>query len=273
MKIYYSNAIEANLLTFRFHKVLKSACLILISFGLAYSSFAQETGTSRPNHHFSGTITATNNGISLIPSFNLGRPAVFFDLSIGGERLSFDPMLRFGMDGKPWAFVFWGRYKVIKDKRFTLNVGLHPAFLFGDMKIMVDGKEESVMRVNRFLAGEIMPTYKVSNRFSIGLYYLQGHGFNPVPPKNSNFIALNTIFSNLPLGKEIKLKMNPQLYFLRVDENTGTYVTSSFTVTKDDFPIAFQTLFNQKIKSDVPSDNFVWNLSLLYNFSNNYKRD
>ena len=273
MKIYYSNTVEANLLTFRFHKVLKSVCLILISFGLTYTSLAQETGTSRPSHHFSGTITATNNGISLIPSFTLGRPAVFFDLSIGGERLSFDPMLRFGMDGKPWAFVFWGRYKVIKDKRFTLNVGLHPAFLFGDLKIMVDGKEESVMRANRFLAGEIMPTYKVSNRFSVGLYYLQGHGFNPVPPKNSNFIALNTIFSNLPLGKEIKLKMNPQLYFLRVDENTGTYVTSSFTVTKDNFPIAFQTLFNQKIKSQVPSDDFVWNLSLLYNFSNTYKRN
>lgn len=273
MKIYYSNTVEANLLTLRFQKVLKSACLILISFGLAYSSFAQETSTSRPSHHFSGTITGTNNGISLIPSFTLGRPAVFFDLSIGGERLSFDPMIRFGMDGKPWAFVFWGRYKVIKDKRFTLNVGLHPAFIFGDMKIMVNGKEETVMRASRFFAGEFMPTYKVSDRFSIGIYYLQGRGFNPVPPKNTNFVALNTIFSNLPLGKEIKLKMNPQLYFLRVDENTGTYVTSSFTVTKDNFPIAFQTLFNQKIKSQVPSDDFVWNLSLLYNFSNTYKRN
>jgi hypothetical protein len=251
----------------------KSICLSLIGFSLFSSSFAQETSNSRPSHHFSGTITATNNGISLIPSFTLGRPAAFFDLSIGGERLSFDPMLRFGMDGKPWAFVFWGRYKVIKDKRFTLNVGLHPAFIFGDMKIMINGKEESVMRASRFFAGEFMPTYKVSDRFSIGLYYLQGRGFNPMPPRNTNFIALNTFFSNLPLGKEINLRMNPQLYFLRVDENTGTYVTSSFTITKGNFPIAFQTLFNQKIKSAVPSDNFVWNLSLLYNFSNTYKRD
>lgn len=250
--------------------LLKRSYLILISFTLVTGIFAQN---AKPSHHFSGTITATNNGISLIPSFTLGRPAVFFDLSVGGERLSFDPMLRFGMDGKPWAFVFWGRYKVIKDKRFTLNVGLHPAFIFGEIPMMINGKEESVMRANRFFAGEIMPTYKVSDRFSIGIYYLQGRGFNPVPPKNTNFVALNTIFSNLPLGREIKLKMNPQLYFLRVDENTGTYVTSSFTVTKDDFPIAFQTLFNQKIQSQVAGDDFVWNLSLLYNFSNNYKRD
>lgn len=248
-------------------------CLILISFGLSIDTEAQEVVQERPSHHFSGTITATNNGISLIPSFTLGRPAVFFDLSIGGERLSFDPMLRFGMDGKPWAFVFWGRYKVIKDRRFTLNVGLHPAFIFNDIQIMVDGKEKTTMRASRFFAGEFMPTYKVSNRFSIGLYYLQGHGFNPTPPRNTNFIALNTIFSNLPLGKDLKLRMNPQLYFLRVDDTKGSYFTSSFTLSKDGFPIAFQTLFNQKIKSTVPSEDFVWNLSLLYNFNNTYKRN
>ncbi len=244
----------------------------MISFGLSPDGAAQESPKSSPTHHFSGTITATNNGISLIPSFTLGRPAVFFDLSIGGERLSFDPMIRFGMDGKPWAFVFWGRYKVIKDKRFTLTMGVHPAFIFSDMNILIDGKEKSVMRASRFFAGEFMPTYKVSDRFSLGIYYLQGRGFNPTPPKNTNFIALNTIFSNLPLGKDIKLRMNPQFYFLRVDENTGTYVTSSFTLSKDGFPVALQTLFNQKIKSTVPSDNFVWNLSLLYNFSNTYSK-
>ena len=162
-------------------------CLIFISFAFFLDGLAQESQKTNPTHHFSGTITATNNGISLIPSFTLGRPAVFFDLSIGGERLSFDPMIRFGMDGKPWAFVFWGRYKVVKDKRFTLNMGIHPAFIFSDMNIMIDGKEKSVMRASRFFAGEFMPTYKVSNHFSIGLYYLQGHGFNPTPPKNTNF--------------------------------------------------------------------------------------
>jgi hypothetical protein len=234
-------------------------------------AFAQETKSQI--RHFNGTITATNNGISLIPSFSLGRPAVFFDLSLGGERFSFDPMLRFGMDGKPWTFVFWGRYKVIKDSRFTLNVGAHPAFMFREMPIMVNGKEENMLGAQRFLAGEIVPTYKVSNRFSIGLYYLQGRGFNPIPPRNSNFLALNTVISNLPLGDGLLLKMNPQLYFLRVDQNTGTYITSSFTLTRRNFPIGIQTIFNQKIKSQVAGDDMVWNVSLLYNFSKNYVKN
>lgn len=247
------------------------SCLSLVLFFQGIASQAQTVGEPRP-FQFSGVITATNNGVSLIPSFTLGRPAVFFDLSMGGERLSFDPMLRFGMDGKPWSFVFWGRYKVIKDSRFTLNVGAHPAFIFQERTFMVDGQEETMMAAQRFFAGEIAPMYKVSERFSIGLYYLQGRGFNPVPPKNTNFLALNTVVSDLPIYKDVSLRMNPQLYLLRVDENSGTYVVSTFTLKKDGFPIGIQALINKKIKSQVPSDDLIWNVGLVYNFSKEFNK-
>ena len=104
---------------------------------LAMQVQAQESGSKQ----IGGVITATNNGVSIIPSFTLGRPALLFDLSLSGERFSFDPMLRFGMDGKPWSFVFWGRYKAIKDKPFTLTVGAHPAFIFAEriVKVIMHG--------------------------------------------------------------------------------------------------------------------------------------
>ena len=247
--------------------------LIFVSSSFMKNAMAQESLKQPMIHHFNGTITATNNGISLIPSFSLGRPALFFDLSVGGERLSFDPMFRFGMDGKPWAFVFWWRYKVVKDSRFTLNVGAHPAFIFSEMPVMVDGKEEKMMVTKRFLAGEITPMFKVSDRFSFGLYYLQGHGLNPVPPYRTNFLALNTVISDLPLFWNLNFSLNPQFYFLRVDDTSGTYFTSSFTLKKTDFPLRIQSIVNQKIKSDVPGDDFVWNVSLLYTFANEYKKD
>lgn len=256
----------------RVHSLGKTFALFVLAFTCFQSVSFSQTVEQAKTFHVNGTVTATNNGISLIPSFSLGRPAAFFDFSVGGERLSFDPMFRFGMDGKPWTFVLWGRYKVIKDKRFTLSVGAHPAFMFRDMTVLVDGKPATMMGTQRFIAGEILPMYKVNNHFSVGIYYLQGHGLNPIPPKSSKFLALNTVFSNLALSKEISLRMNPQVYFLSVDGVTGTYVTSSFTVTKKDFPIGFQTLFNQKIKSDVAGDNLVWNLSLLYNFSTNFSK-
>ena len=229
---------------------------------------AQESGSKQ----IEGVITATNNGVSIIPSFTLGRPALFFDLSLSGERFSFDPMLRFGMDGKPWSFIFWGRYKAIKDKPFTLTVGAHPGFIFQERIVKVNGQEKTMFVSQRFLAMEVAPMYKFSNRLSIGLYYLRGHGFNPIPPDNTNFLALNTVVSNIPLGGEFNLRVNPQLFFLKVDDTSGTYITSNFTVSKPGFPIGFQALFNQKIKSTIVGDDFIWNVGIMYLFSNTYQK-
>jgi hypothetical protein len=235
---------------------------------LAIQVQAQESGSKQ----IGGVITATNNGVSIIPSFTLGRPALLFDLSLSGERFSFDPMLRFGMDGKPWSFVFWGRYKAIKDKPFTLTVGAHPAFIFAERIVKVNGQEKTMFVSQRFLAMEVAPMYKFSNRLSMGLYYLRGHGFNPIPPDNSNFLALNTVVSNIPLGGDFNLRVNPQLFYLKVDDTSGTYITSNFTVVKPGFPIGFQGLVNQKIKSTIAGDDFIWNVGIMYLFSNTYQK-
>ena len=246
--------------------------LIFASFFVFTSLIAQEQAPAKPTGQFGGVITATNNGVSIIPSFTLGRPALLFDLSLSGDRFSFDPMLRFGMDGKPWSFVFWGRFKAIKDKPFTLTIGAHPAFIFAERIVKVNGQEKTMFVSQRFLAMEVAPMYKFSNRFSLGLYYLRGHGFNPIPPDNSNFLALNTVVSNIPVGGDFNLRVNPQLFYLKVDDTSGTYFTSNFTVTKPGFPIGFQGLFNQKIKSTIPGDDFIWNVGLLYLFSTPYHK-
>uniref|UniRef100_UPI0040474097 hypothetical protein n=1 Tax=Algoriphagus sp. TaxID=1872435 RepID=UPI0040474097 len=258
---------------FNFQQFRTTICvLIFASFCFPHSLLAQETVSAKPTGQFGGVITATNNGVSIIPSFTLGRPALLFDLSLSGERFSFDPMLRFGMDGKPWSFVFWGRYKAIKDKRFTLSLGAHPAFIFAERIVKVNGKEETMLVSQRFLTMEVAPTYKISKRLSMGLYYLRGHGFNPIPPDNSNFIALNTVISGVPMGGGFTMRINPQLFYLKVDDDSGTYATSNFTVSKPGFPIGFQGLVNQKIKSSIPGDDLIWNVGLLYIFSTPFHR-
>ncbi|MDA0314466.1 MAG: hypothetical protein O2829_04240 [Bacteroidetes bacterium] len=233
---------------------------------------AQETTPATPTGQFGGVITATNNGVSFIPSFTLGKPAVLFDLTLSGKRFSFDPGLRFGMDGKPWNFTFFGRYKAIKDKPFTLSLGGGPVFAFQKRLVKVNGKEVEMLVNQQFLIMELVPTYKISPKVSIGLYYLQGHGFNPVPPNRLNFLSLNTTISKLPIGKNLNLKINPQLFYLDVENSRGTYFTSNFTVTKPGFPIGFQTQFTQELNSEIPGDDFLWNVSLLYSFSTPFQK-
>lgn len=243
---------------------------ILVTVASFFELCAQEKDS--PTGKFGGVITASNNGVSIIPSFTLGRPALLFDLSLSGKRFSFEPMLRFEMNGKPWTFVFWGRYKIIKDKRFTLSVGGYPAYIFRERIVKVNGREETMFVSQRFLAGEVVPNYKISNRLSIGLYYLRGHGFNPIPPDNSTYFAFNPVISGIPVGGGFNMRINPQLFYLKVDDDSGTYATSNVTFSKPGFPIGFQGFVNQKIKSNIAGDDFIWSVGLLYIFSTPYKK-
>ncbi|MGM0946798.1 MAG: hypothetical protein ACQEW9_16595 [Bacteroidota bacterium] len=238
--------------------------LIVISFG----TLAQEEN----NRQLSGIITTTNNGVSIIPSFSLDRPAVYFDLSMGGERFSFDPMLRFGMDGKPWTLIFWGRYKVIKDKRFSLTIGGHPAFLFTENEMIVNGTEETAFVANRYVAGEVNTNYKITDKFSLGLYYQRGMGVQVITAKNSDFLALNAGFHDFTLKKDLMFSIAPQVFFLNLDDDSGFYANAALTFKKTDFPFQFQTFFNQKIKSSIDGNDLVWNVSLLYKFENLYTK-
>lgn len=92
--------------------------MLFLFINASHISFAQEEETvADKTYHFSGVITATNNGISIIPSFSLGKPALMFELSMGTEKFHSDPQFRFAMEGKPWAFVFWWRYQMYKSEK------------------------------------------------------------------------------------------------------------------------------------------------------------
>lgn len=62
---------------------------------------------------FRGTASVTHNGISLVPSFYYGEPALLIDLKFMKGKLSFEPDMRFDLEGKPWTLIFWLRYEAI----------------------------------------------------------------------------------------------------------------------------------------------------------------
>jgi hypothetical protein len=88
-------------------KLIKRLFLILILINLSHILFSQKEDSTKVPGHFGGTITVTNKGISIVPNLTLGKPAVIFDLSMGKRKLSFEPSLRFALEGKPWSFLFW----------------------------------------------------------------------------------------------------------------------------------------------------------------------
>ncbi len=243
--------------------------LLILSAGL--HAYAQSGAQDNRIQHFSGTISLTNNGISVIPSFSLGRPAAIFELSAGGEKLSFEPQFRFALEGKPWSFVFWFRYNLFENEKFRLRIGAHPAFLFNTVTLTDDGTPVEVIKTSRFIAGDIAPSFRLTKKISINPYYLMGHGFDP-GVHNSHYLSLITSFSNLEITRHLRFNITPQIFFLKMDKDHGYYFASSFSVGDDRFPVSIGAMFNQKIRSAIPSKDFLWNVSLIYSFSNQFKK-
>jgi len=82
-------------------KIYKKKFLFFLLLNLSYFSFSQKTDSTKIIDHFSSAVNFTNNGVSMIPTFTLGKPAAIFNFSIGLRKLSFEPELKFSLEGKP----------------------------------------------------------------------------------------------------------------------------------------------------------------------------
>jgi hypothetical protein len=244
--------------------------ILLILIALPRFGFSQHTDSTKVISNFGGAVTVTNNGISFIPTFSLGKPAAIFDMTVG-RRLSFEPQFRFALEGKPWSFIFWWRYKLVKTNKVAVTLGAHPAFLFRTITDTIDGVSQEIIRAQRNVAAEFSPSYFLAKNITIGIYYLYGYSFEKDVIKNVHYLTLNAGFSNIRLPWQFYLKFAPQVYYLNMDRQDGFYFSSVLTLANRKVPLAVSTLMNKTIQTDIAaSKNFVWNVGLVYSFNKNY---
>lgn len=247
--------------------------LVIILLMRTHVSFSQKADSAKSIRYFSGSVSVTNNGISIVPSFSLGKPAAIFNLSMGKNRFSFEQDLRFSLAGKPWSFLFWGRYKLVNNDRFQMSAGTHLGLNFKTSVLPINRDSSEVTVTRRYLAGELFPRYLLTKNTSIGIYYLYSHGIDAGTIKHTNFLTLNTNFSNIKLSDQFFMKVNPQFYYLKLDDEDGFYFTSSMTLVKKNFPLSVSAIINKVIQTNITaSENFVWNASLVYSFNKKYSK-
>ena len=231
-------------------------------------SFAQPKDST---FFFRTDLTITNNGFSIIPAFTLGKPAGFLDMKMGNKRLSFEPQFRFALEGRPWSLIFIYRYKLVKKSKFQLTLGGHlPGLNFVTRTVSIDGIDENLSVARRFLAGEIMPSYTLSKKSSIGLYLIRGHGFQKHGPQNSLFLSLQGNFTKLKLLGKSYFSFHPQAFYLKVDNNDGYYVNATTVFGIHDFPLTISGIVNKAIESSIPAQDFDWSLNLVYTLNKNF---
>ena len=234
---------------------------VMGTLGISLASAQQKDST----FYFRTDLSITNNGFSIVPAFTLGAPAAYLDMRMGNKRLSFEPQFRFALEGRPWSFIFIYRYKAIVKPRFQLTFGGHlPGLNYITRTVDVNGIEESLSVARRFLAGEVIPTYTISKKATVGLYYLRGHAFQQHGPQNTNFLSLQGNFTKLKLLGKAYFNFNPQVFYLKVDAHDGFYVNATTTLGIHGFPVTVAGIVNKAVTSTIAARNFDWNLSLVY---------
>lgn len=248
----------------------RKSSLVFILSTFALFSFSQNTDSTKPVSRFATIVTLTNKGISTIPNLTLGKPAAIFEMSVG-RKLSFEPQLRFSLEGKPWTFLFWWRYKLVNEEKFKMNIGVHPAIAFKTITDTTNDVSKDIIRADRYLAGELSPTLILSKNISVGMYYLYSHGLGKDIKRNTHLIACRISFSNVKLTDRFYIRFNPQVYYLNMDEKDGWYLNSTLTLVRRNFPLSVSVLANKSLRTEIPAkDDFLWNVSLIYTFSKEY---
>lgn len=253
-------------------KNCQKTMLLILLINAFQIAFAQKTDSTQKTLTFTGNVNVTNNGFSNIPSFSLGKPATIINFTIGGKRTSFEPELRFSLEGKPWSFLFWFRHKLILKPKYQMTVGFHPGFNFRYEDTVINGLASNYIVNRRYLTEELNQNFVINKYISTSLYYMYGHGVDVGTTKNTHFLSLRAAFSNLNVTQNINLRINPQVFYLKTDVRTGFFVASSFGIFKKNCPLSLSAIINKKLSGNIITKDFNWNVGLNYAFGGKFKK-
>lgn len=241
---------------------------LVLSFAIAQTPDSTKNITT-----FSGSVGFTNNGFSIIPTFSLNSPAFVANLSFRKKKFSFEPDIRLVPTAEKGGLIWWVRYRLVDNKKFGFRIGTHPAFTLVRRIDTENGTTKEITEMLRFIAFEAVPSYQFNKKIGVSAMYLQGNGLQKHGPQLTRVLFLNTNITNIGLGKSLYFNLFPSIYFLYTDGYRGDYLTVTGALFHKKQPFSLQSTINQTFKSDIPDNqNFMWNLTLNYNFNKVFKR-
>jgi hypothetical protein len=247
--------------------LIKQALFSFILLNLPCLVFAQNKDTLKQIEPLKATanIHVTNNGVSLFPNLSLGKPAVILSLVVGKKNIFFEPELRWRINGMPWSYIFWLRYRPKKTEHFSWHIGAHPSYVVRDNEVTVSGLVTHRWVAQRNVAAEIVPVWHYSPKFSVGFHVLASKGLDAAyGVQKSRYISLQPRFPNISLSQKYYLGFFPQVFHLQLDAKQGMYYSQMVSLNRKDLPFYISSIFTYKIKSTIVGDNTLWNIGLNY---------
>ena len=232
---------------------------------ISFLLLSQTVDSTKKVWQFHGNIQVNNNGISPVPAFSLGKPALMTSLFLTKGRFTYSPEFNYGSDGKPWVVNQWFRYQWTQGK-WAYRTGLNFSLFFLREKVIKDNKEIEIAKLNQYTALEGGLTYKLSDKNSLGLTYWNSYGLDYGSVKSGHFVMLSAVFTQIPLSKSLFLHLRPNLFYIN---NTvpfeGLFTSAIVTISHKKYPFS---LFTQGVQpiwvAQATKSN--WNYGLNYTF-------
>ena len=235
-------------------------------------SAQNEDSSARKINNFTAAATVQSKGISTIPNLTLGKPAIVFDMKLG-RKLTFEPQFRFSLeDGKPWAMVFWWRYYQTINNKFRVTYHTNYSLSFKSIdSYSPSGTSQEITRTTRYVIGALQPNYQFNKYIGIGMYLFYMHGLETFITQNTYMFSFRTYISNIPITKNISARVDPEFYYLKMDDKDGVYFNSRFLISKKNCPVSISALINKPLETTIPSEfDFLWNVGVSYTFNKKY---
>ncbi|MBX7126289.1 MAG: hypothetical protein K1X47_11405 [Cyclobacteriaceae bacterium] len=227
----------------------------LLSFGmlLNYPSMAQTDGQAVS---VSGNIQVTQNGISPVPAFSLGRPALMANARVRKGRFYVQPEMNFGLDARPWTINLRPGFDVIRRQKYTITLGANLSLFFKRLGPNVLQQEYEVQRYSLF---ELNTEFRLrENRKLIFLYWHTTRN-DQYKFHFGQFTMLTYEMKNLRLGKKGSLTIRANAFYVNNQVPFVGFFLSHITTYQRErwkFNLFGQTVFPLRAE---PNGGILWN--------------
>jgi len=239
---------------------MKILCCIAFFFIFTCSYALEKADSTRTQLKASGSVSLNSNGIASIPAFSLDAPAVIGAFVLAKGRFSYEPVLAYGLDFKPWFIDNWLNYKIINRPAFELRTAFNISTFFSEYKL----PDDTILQGQRYFAFALTGVYKFSpNTFLTVAYWndrgqdggIKGHFFNLVGER-----------TDISLGKHVLLGAALQVFYINYDgNNDGFFVSPRIASFIRNVPFSLFFQCTQAITSNIdPFPEFRWNVGLAY---------
>lgn len=240
-------------------KLLASLVFIFI-FTVSWSQESADSFRSK-KLKAEATISLNSNGIAYIPAFSLGKPAIIGAFSLVKGRFSYDPVLSYSLELRPWIIDNWFHYKIIDKPSFEFKAGAVISSFFSEY----EAEDEVIWQAQKYLAVEFIGKYKFTPKSSLAFTYLLDRGQDP-GTMTGHFFNLQADRSDINIGKKGLLSASLQVFYLNYNgNNDGLFMAGNVSATLRNVPFAVFFQGIQAISSNItPFPEFKWNVGLSY---------